>query len=153
VLFSVLVFVHVALMFTAVSVSYGGVVFFLIALRTGNVASLRTMALTANSTAKLIPPLYGLAGIFGLVAAIYSGINLLTPWLVIAYVLFIVLTLIGAVYTGPTIKRIGASLAAADQTLPADIVVSRTRFYRMEVIDFFFLFLIIFDMVIKPFSP
>jgi uncharacterized membrane protein len=148
-----LVFVHIALMFTAVALAYGGVVFFLVALRNRNYPNVIAIASGSKTMERLIPPMFGLAGIFGVVAAIVNGYNLLAPWLIIAYVLFVVLTVIGALSTGPTIKRIGDALAAAPAGEPTPETAQLIRrFNTIEVFDFFFLFVIIFDMVIKPFS-
>jgi hypothetical protein len=153
VLILAVLFLHIATMFLAVAVAYGGVVFFLIALRTRNVAGLVMMSRTAKTTARLIPPLFLAGGLFGLITAIVSGANLLAPWLIIAYVLFVVLTIIGALFTGPEIERLGTAVAAMpDGGLPTDFDARRQRFYLVEVFDFFFLFLVIFDMVVKPFS-
>jgi hypothetical protein len=153
VLFLLVLFLHIATMFLAVGVAYGGVIFFLIALRARNGSALVSMSKTAKTTARLIPPLFGIAGLLGLVAAIVSGANLLAPWLIIAYLLFIVLSVVGGLFTGPSIERIGAAVEAApDGTLPADLPAMTSRFYMLEVVDFFFLFLIIFDMVVKPFN-
>jgi len=153
VLFELVLFLHLALMFTAVAVAYGGVIFFLVALRAGNVAGLIAMTTSAKTTERVIPILFISGGIFGLLTAIVTNSNLLAPWLLIAYALFVVLTIIGARFTAPAIARIGEAVAAApDGPLPAEVVTLRSRFYRLEVFDFFFLFLIIFDMVVKPFS-
>jgi hypothetical protein len=153
VLFLLIVFLHVATMFTAVALAYGGVLFFLIALRSGNVPGLISMATGSKAVERVIPVLFLAGAVFGLLAAINGGFNLLAPWLIIAYALFIALTVIGARFTGPSIKKMGELVAATpDGPLSPEAVALRQRFYRTEVLDFLLLFLIIFDMVVKPFS-
>src|SRR6476660_9732294 len=111
-------------MFAAVAVSYGGVFFFIVALRSGNTQPVRAMTSTAKQTARVIPILYVGGGVFGLLAAIIAGYNLLAPWLIIAYVLFVALNIEGAVFTGPAIQKIGEVVSTApDGPLPAEAAV------------------------------
>lgn len=152
-LFFLILFLHIATMFTAVAVSYGGVIFFLVALRTGDTQRVRAMTASAKPIARAIPILYVAGGALGLLAAIVTGYNLLAPWLIIAYVLFVVLMVIGALFTGRTIDRIGEDVASApDGPLPTAVTARTRQFYQVEVFDFLLLFVIIFDMVVKPFS-
>lgn len=152
-LFLAILFLHIVFMFMAVAVAYGGVIFFVIALRTRNTDGVRVMTATAKMTARIIPILFIIGGLFGLTAAIVSSVNLLAPWLVISYVLFGVLGIYGGAITAPSIARIGSAVGTAPGgMLPTEASKMTSRFYVLEVVDFGLLFLFIFDMVVKPFS-
>ena len=66
----------------------------------------------------------------------------------------VVLTLLGAIVAGPTIERVGAMVATApDGPLPAGVSTTvGSRFLVIEFFDFALLFVLILDMVVKPFS-
>jgi hypothetical protein len=67
--------------------------------------------------------------------------------------MFAVLATYGGAITAPSIARIGAAAATAeDGTMPADVGKMASRFYLLEIVDFALLFFFIFDMVVKPFS-
>lgn len=152
-LFFVLLFLHISVMFAGVALAYGGNIYLLAALRGDNSQGVRAMTQAAKAVGKFVPVLFLSAGLFGLLTAIVNGYNLLTPWLIIAYVLFAVLTVLGAGFTAPTIERLGEAVATApDGALPDGVAVIKRRYYWIEVFEFGFLFLVIFDMVVKPFS-
>ena len=154
-IFGLLLFGHISLMFAAVTISYAPTLLFLLALRSGRTEQLRAVTTAARPVVRLIPPTYGLAALFGLLTALQSGVNLLAPWLVISYVLFIVLTVIGAAIVGPHFERVGAIVGALpDGPLPPEARSAALAggFLWIELFDFAGIFLIVFDMVVKPFS-
>src|SRR5215210_3725740 len=151
----VLVFLHISFMFIGVTLSYGPPLLFLIALRIGRTENVRSVLVAVRPVIRLIPIVYGLGALFGVLAAVNLGYNLFAPWLLIAYVLFVVLIGIGAGIVGPRLERIGEMVATApDGPLPAEVRPAATAggFLWIEVVDFAGLFVIIFDMVLKPFS-
>jgi hypothetical protein len=153
--FGLLLFGHISLMFVAVMISYGVTLLFLLALRSGRTEQVRGITMAVGPLPKLIPVAYGLAGLLGLLTAIVSGVNLLAPWLLIAYGLFAALVALGALVVGPRLARVGAMVATApDGPLSAETrsVALGGGFLWLEVLDFAGLFLIVFDMVVKPFS-
>jgi hypothetical protein len=153
VLFFWILFLHIATMFMAVTISYGGVIFLIVALHAGRSEAVRSITAAAKPIGRLVPVFYFTAGAFGLIAAIVNNFNLLAPWLIIAYVLFALLTILGAAITAPTIEKYGVAVAGVpDGPLPREAIAMNRRFYQVEVIDFLLLFLVIFDMVVKPFS-
>ena len=154
-LFGILVFVHISLMFAAVAISYGPTLLFLIALRRGRVEGLRAVGMAVQPVTRAIPIVYGLGALTGVGAALVGGFNLLAPWLLISYVIFVVLLIIGAALAGPHMGRVGAMVAALpDGPLPAEVKAAATAngFVWIEAFDFVGLLLVIFVMVVKPFS-
>ena len=154
-MFQLLVFAHIALVFSAVSISYGPQLLLGLAIRTGRVEVVRGVTAAAGPLVIAIPILYIAGGLFGLIAAINSGINLLAPWLVIAYVLFVLLTIVGARLVGPWAEHVGKLAAAApDGPFPPELraTITDSRMRVIRIADFALVFLLVFDMVLKPFS-
>ncbi len=154
-MFQLLVFGHIVLVFSAVSASYGPLLLLALAIRSGKVETVRGVTAAAGPLTKTIPILYVAGGFLGLCAAINIGFNLLAPWLLIAYVLFAFLTIIGAAFVGPWAERIGALAASAPdgQFTPKLIaVIDDSRIRSIRVLDFALVVALVFDMVVKPFS-
>ncbi len=150
-----LVFVHISLMFVAVAMSYGTTLLYLLALRRSRIEYVRAVTTAGQPLARLIPIFFGLAGLAGLSAALVTGYNLLAPWLVISYFIFVVLTIIGAAFVGPRLERVGKLVATMpDGPLTPDVRQAATGggFLWIELVDWAGLFLVIFVMVVKPFS-
>ena len=154
-MFLLLVFLHIAFMFTAVALTYGPEILLLIGVRANRAESVRAVTTSTRPIAMVVPILYGLGGIFGLAAGLVAGYNLLAPWLLIAYAVFIALTVIGVAITGPNMERLATALAgAADGPLTGDAaaVVASPAFRIAAFLDFALLLLVLFAMVFKPFS-
>lgn len=150
-----LLFLHIATMFTAVTVGYGSGMVVELAHRTGQVAALRGVGMTVGRLEKVIPVLYITGGLLGLLTAISFGFNLLAPWLIIAYVLFLIAMVIGMVELGPRGKRLGMAIRnVPDGPIPAEIsaILDNPRANAINVIDYAVVILLVFDMVVKPFS-
>jgi len=147
-------------MFAAVAISYGSVLLFMLALRSGRTDRVRAVTMAAQPVVRFIPIVYGAAALAGVAAAVRLVFNLLAPWLVISYVLFIVLTAIGAALVGPRLQRVGAMVGPLpdgplpDGPLPDDVraAVTAGGFLWIEACDFIGLVAVIFVMVVKPFS-
>ena len=146
---------HISLMFTAITISYGPALLTELAYRSGRVATLRGVALASAPIARLIPVFYITGGLFGLWTAINFGYNLLAPWLLIAYVLFA-----GAMTTGIGFnskfgpRLLAATADAPDGPLTPEIVALFTdpRYRLVTTVDLFVVIAFLFDMVVKPFS-
>ena len=146
---------HLGLIFTGATIAWGPHVLVTVAYRSGQVVPVRATSAMAVKSARLIPILYMSGGLFGLLTAIAFGKDLLAPWLVIAYVLFVVATIIGVRWTGPTMERVAElSKAAPEGPIPASIreVFGSSRAVALTVLDIGLLFVFVFDMVVKPFS-
>ena len=100
-------------------------------------------------TGRAVPPLGILGALFGIATALVYGLNLLAPWLLIAYALFGALVVYGGVVSVPYVARVGR--AAGDGGPAYEALIGR-RLTVVIVIDALIYVLIIADMVIKPFG-
>src|SRR5205085_1157060 len=99
----VLLYLHILAMFTAVTVVMGAGILVLIGARGGERSVVA--AITSLPIPRLAGPLYAVGGLFGLATAFVFGYNLRAPWLIIAYVLFAILTVVGIRVSGPIFER------------------------------------------------
>jgi uncharacterized membrane protein len=153
--FQLLLFLHIVLIFTAITLAYGPEGLLVFAVRSNRTEAVRSVLSSAQPVQRIFPIFFGLGGLFGLLAAWNAGFDLLAPWLVIAYVLFVVLTIIGAGFTGPRMKKLAMVVGPApDGPLsPEARAMARDRTLVVVLsIDFALLLFLIFDMVVKPFS-
>lgn len=150
-----ILFLHIATMFTAVMVAFGSRTLMRLAYMTGQVAAVRGVGMAVARISPAIPFLFIAGGAFGLLTAINFGFDLLSPWLVIAYTLFAIAMLLGIVEDRPWVRRMGALLAETpDGPLTPEIraMFAGTRAVVLTIISYAIFALIIFDMVVKPFS-
>lgn len=146
---------HITLMFAAITISFGPSIVLMLAYRAGDAGTLRGLARALTPLDRLIPIFYLGGGLFGLWTAINFGYDLLAPWLVIAYVLFAV-----AMITGVTFNRtFGPRLVAATADIPDGRLTpaivemfADPRYRFVTALDTIVMVALIFDMVIKPFS-
>jgi hypothetical protein len=150
-----LLFLHITFFIIAITISYGPLLLLRLAYGTGEVGNIRGLAVVHSRLGLPTFVMYMLGGIFGGLTAIAFGFDLLAPWLVIAYVAFAI-----AVLTGVTDNRTWPlRLAEAVKRTPdgpltpeiRDLFMNR-RTLSVLAIDSAWFFVIIFDMVIKPFS-
>lgn len=150
-----LLFLHILLIFTGITVGYGITTMLRVAYSTGQVAALRGVGMTAARLGRYIPFLFITGGLFGLLTGITFGYNLLAPWLIIAYALFVVAMAIGGMENEPFGKKLGALLMKTpDGPLTPEIreLFDDRRTVVLTVIDYLLPVLLIFDMVVKPFG-
>lgn len=146
---SVLLYLHILAMFTAVMVVMGAGVLTLIGARGGNRSVVA--AITSLPIPRVAGPLYGIGGLFGLATAFVFRYNLLAPWLIIAYVLFVLLTILGIRVSGPIFER--THEIASDPGTTSDAFDQAMNRFRVDaVVTLIGIALIIADMVFKPFS-
>jgi uncharacterized membrane protein len=146
---------HIVSMFAGVSLVLGmGSVAGLVA-RQGDVRAIRSTFPIFIRLARLIGPFFILGLIFGLATAVTGGFDLLRPWLLIAYVLFVAATGLGIVVEGPWQQKVLAAAAASPEDAPSGELMRIVRdpregfaFWATVVI----LAAFIVDMVIKPFG-
>jgi hypothetical protein len=155
-LFHLWLFLHIAVIFTAITAGYGITLVMRIAYASGQVGVMRGVGYVAGKIGPVVPALFIAGGVFGLLTAIATGTDLLAPWLLIAYVLFVIAMLIGIFETAPTGRKLGPLLMAADVTQPIPAAVRELfdspRARWLLVIDVLIPFVFVFDMVVKPFS-
>jgi hypothetical protein len=150
-----LVFLHLAVTFTAVAMSYGSLLLLLVAIRSNKAENVRGITGTTLLVGTVVPMLFVLGGLFGLAAGWVSGTPLLAPWLVISYVAFAVLAAAGALLEGPNYQAISSSVAATGDgplSVETRAFVSSVKFRGAVLLDVSLLGLLVFDMVVKPFS-
>lgn len=149
------VFLHIATMFSAVAIALGPEWLMHRAARSGDVPTIRGVFGMSQPLAKVIPAVFILGLIFGLIAVFTGGFDPLAPWLLLAYVLFIVAMLTGGVVSGPWQTRVyelalKSAVETPSEELAAALHERRARAaYWLSIV---IVVLIIFDMVIKPFS-
>ena len=150
-----LLFLHITFFIIGITISYGPLLLLRLAYQTGEVGNIRGLAIVHSRLGPLTFVMYMLGGIFGGLTALAFGFDLLAPWLVIAYVLFAI-----AIITGVTENRTWPlRLAEAVKRTPdgpltpeiRDLFMNRTT-VSVLVIDIAWVPVMIFDMVIKPFS-
>jgi len=155
VLFLLMVFAHLAVIITAVSMSYGSYLLLLVAIRSNRAESVRGVTSATLLVGAVVPALFVIGGLFGLAAAWIGGYPLLAPWLLISYIAFAILAVSGARLTGPNYQRLAQSVAGSGEgPLPPDTrsVIAGAAFRGGVVLDFVLLAVLVFDMVFKPFS-
>jgi hypothetical protein len=151
----ILLFLHITFFFTAVTISYGPLLLLRLAYRTGEVGNIRGLALVHSRLGPLTFVLYMLGGIFGGLTAMAFGFDLLAPWLVIAYVAFAIAVLLGVTENRTWPLRLAEAVKRTpDGPLTPeirDLFMNRTTLLVLAI-DIVWVPVIIFDMVIKPFS-
>ena len=105
----ILVFLHVLAMFGAVAVAGGGDLVLRRIAQTRDVRAIRTAFDVYGRIARLIPVLFGIGLIFGLIAIFVEAFNPFAPWLLLAYPLFIAGVLVGYLGIGGWGDRVFAS--------------------------------------------
>jgi hypothetical protein len=146
---------HITTMFTAIAISFGPALLVELAYRSDRVAPVREMALLAVPIGRVIPILFVLGGLLGLVTAINFGYNLLAPWLLIAYVLFASVLITGVAYNrtlAPRIVHATADVPDGPLTPQIAAIFTDPRYRFVTTLDVVVVIAILFDMVVKPFS-
>jgi hypothetical protein len=148
-------FLHIAAMFCAVGVSIGTDLMAHRIAGTGDVRSIRTFFAQARQLVMLMPILFlsGLA--LGLLTAWFGALNLLAPWLVIAYVLFALTLALHATIGARWFRRMDElAIASTDDRASGELLATAhapsaryLTWYTIGMIVFF-----VFLMVTKPFS-
>jgi hypothetical protein len=151
----IFVFLHIATVMAAVSLSLGP---FLLLRRigdSGDVPAMRRAFALATPLVRVIPAVFGLGAVLGVVAIFANGFNPFEPWLIIAYVMFALAAVVGARLTDPWFKRITRLAAESPDAAPSLELLNALRDPTMRAVDWFDRIIIlafIFDMVFKPFS-
>jgi hypothetical protein len=150
-----LLFLHITFFIAGITMSYGPLLLLRLAYQTGEVANIRGLALVHSRLGPVTFLMYLLGGIFGGLTAIAFGFDLLAPWLVIAYVAFAIAVLLGVTENRMWPLRLAEAVKRTpDGPLTPEIhdLFMNRRTVSVLVIDIAWFFVIIFDMVIKPFS-
>jgi len=147
-------YLHVVSMFFAVALAVSGEIVVRRVAQSGDVRAIRT-------TVEKVKPLSGpiatglfLAGVvFGIIAALTGQIDLLRPWLIAAYVAFIVAIGIGIAITDPWVARLEQAAAASPDGAASPELVAIVDDQRARIgawaLQFMIAFMV-FLMVVKP---
>lgn len=149
------VVLHVATMFAAVAIALGPAYLLQRIGRSGDVPTIRRSFALSAPLSKAIPILYGLGAALGVVAIFTNDLNPFEPFLLIAYGLFIVASVVGFTMNDPWFKRVVKLSGESPDDAPSADLTAALHDPRMHVVDWFDRIIIlafIFDMVVKPFS-
>jgi hypothetical protein len=148
-------YLHILAMFSAVGSIIGTETLLHRVARSGDVRAMRTAFALARPMNVITPVLFLIGVALGILAAITGGLDLLAPWLLIAYVLFAVMFALGGAVQGRWLERIAAAAAVSDNAHPSPelqrLIHDRAALTAMYV-GWILLVAIIFLMVVKPFS-
>lgn len=151
--FTLFKFLHILTMFAAVASAVIPEVVLHRVASSGSVPAIRVVAGIATTLGKLLPVLFVGGAIFGLLAALTGELDFLQPWLIAAYVVFIIAMVAGATTTGPWAARMHAQALASGTDAPSS-ELSATIHERGALIGSVVLMtaivVIIFLMVVKP---
>lgn len=150
----IFIFLHILFVVAGVAAAHAPAVMAVVAARSRDHHAIRGVFGLARRAGRFVPIFFGMGLLFGLIAVFANGFNPLAPWLVIAYVLFVVATVVNLVGPDRWIKRVSAlAVDGAGSDGPAlDEALADRRAIALVwagvAIDAIF----IFDMVVKPFS-
>jgi hypothetical protein len=149
----ILVFLHVFAMFGAVAVAGGGDLVMRRIAQTRDVRAIRTAFDVYGRVARLIPVLFGIGLVFGLIAIFVEAFDPFAPWLLLAYLLFIAGMLVGYLGIGRWGDRVFAAATASGDSASAELEAAVTDWRgRVALIALWALIAaIVFVMIIKPF--
>jgi hypothetical protein len=151
---SLLVFLHISVMFSAVAISQGPAFLLYRAMRRNDVAAIRAIGGQFATIGPKIGMVFGVGVVIGLITVFVGGWNPLSTWLLIAYVLTVVAMLTPRVLTAPRMMRVGRAavqspLEAPSPELRSEIAAATQPVYWLDAA---ILVLFVIDMVVKPFS-
>ncbi len=151
----ILKFLHIGFMFAAVATSLGPELLLRGIGRSGDLSAIRTGYSLAHRIGRAIPFLFMIGLVFGLLTVWTRGFNFFAPWLLIAYALFVIATIIGARIVAPHIARVAELAAHSPDNAPSPelaAALADRRADRFFALDVIIISAFIFDMVVKPFS-
>ena len=148
-------FLHIASMFTAVSIFVGQGMLSGAVARSGDVRALRRVLATEDRFAPIGGAFFLLGVVFGFVTAIVGEFDLTQTWLVIAYVLALFILLMGLLYHAPQAQRLKVAAEASPDDRPSpelDRMAHAGGAIAINVVDGLAWLAIIYLMVAKPFA-
>ena len=121
--------------------------------RTGDVAAIRGLMTVAKPIGRAIPILFVLAAAFGFAAALSGSFDLLRPWLIASYAVFLIAMATGAVLSGPWAQRVGDAAFTSPLEAPSaelSAAIHDRRGTISSTILMTAIVVIIYLMVVKP---
>lgn len=151
-------YLHIVTMFSAVGIAVGSELLLHRVAASGDLVAVRVAFRMAKPLQAAIPLLFLLGLAFGLVAAVTGAFDLLAPWLLIAYAIFVVAMAIGAIVQSPWVNRVAEAASASPSTSGGEPSPELTRLlhdplprYAMYA-SWLLIIAIVFVMVVKPFA-
>jgi hypothetical protein len=151
----IFVFLHVAVMFAAVAISIGPTVVLRRIGASGDVPAIRRAFALSAPIVRAIPMLFGPGALLGVVAIFVNSFDPFQPFLLIAYGLFIIATVIGAVISSPWFTKVTKLAAESPDVAPSPQLTAALDDPRARFTDWFdplIILAFLFDMIIKPFG-
>ncbi len=149
-------FLHISTMITAVTLALGPSLVFDRLAASGDVLATRAFLARMAVFDRFIGALFVLGALFGLLAATAIGFNLLAPWLVIAYLIFVsVMVLqvtVGRRWRGSLAHTVSAVPAGTAHSTELAIIGSAAAGKLLYWYTAAATAVIVFDMVAKPLS-
>lgn len=151
----IFIFLHIATVMTAVAFSIGPTFLLRRVADSGDVPAMRRSFALAAPLIRIIPALFGVSALLGIVAIFTNDYNPFEPWLLIAYVLFVLAASVGARLTTPWFNRMVKASAESPDSGPSSelaAAVGDPLMWWVEWFDRAIVLVFLLDMVIKPFS-
>ena len=151
----IFVFLHIATMFTAVALTIGPTVLLRRIGKSGDVPAIRRSFAAAAPIIRAAPGLYGLGAALGIVAIFTNGFNPFQPFLLIAYGLFVLATVVGIRFNAPWFQRVVQTSADSPDEAPSSELAAALDDPMVRFLDWFdplIILLFVLDMVVKPFG-
>ncbi len=148
-------FLHIASMFTAVSIFVGQGMLSGAVARSGDVLAMRRVLAAEDRFAPIGGAFFVLGVVFGFVTAIVGEFDLTQTWLVIAYVLALFILLMGFLYHAPQTQRLKVAAEASPDDHPSPELERLTHagsVTAINMVDGLAWLAIIYLMVAKPFG-
>ena len=151
----IFVFLHIATMFIAVTATIGPTLLLRRIGKSGDVPAIRRSFATAAPIFKVAPALYGLGAALGIVAIFANGFDPFQPFLLIAYGLFVLATVVGIRLNEPWFDRVAETSANSPNAAPSPELAALLDAPVARFLDWFdplIILAFLFDMIIKPFG-
>ena len=151
----IFVFLHVVTMFAAVAISIGPTLILRRIGQSGDVPAIRRAFALSAPIVRAIPAAFGIGALLGVVAIFVNGFDPFRPFLLIAYALFIIATIVGAVISTPWFKKVTQLAAESPEASPSAELSAALDDPRARFTDWFdplIILAFLFDMIIKPFG-
>lgn len=151
----IFIFLHIATVMTAVAFSIGPTFLLRRVADSGDVPTIRRIFAMATPLVRVIPAIFGVGALLGIVAIFTNDYHPFEPWLLIAYAMFVLAAVVGARLTTPWFNRVVKAAAESPDGGPSSelaAAVGDPLMWWVEWFDRAIVLAFVLDMVIKPFS-
>ena len=142
-------FLHVAAIFTAVTLVVGGDLYFMRVASSGSAEATARLGHAIRRRGPITGPIIEIAVVFGFVTALLGGFDLLAPWLVGAYVVVVAMTIFAFRVAAPEFSAI-LQFAEAGDDAGVGALMATGRYRRVAMFNGALFAIAIYLMVVKP---